>query len=115
VSRGINIDKEKVRFTDFHPTNKRGPLGHALMTACHETLHPMFPMIRKDIEKLSTGIRVKLMDLSDILEETELPVSKDYPVRESLTLRRLSSVKDKEGKLRVIGIFDYWTQAALKP
>lgn len=31
------------------------------------------------------------------------------------TYRKLSIIKDPEGKTRIIAIFDYWTQAALKP
>lgn len=38
-----------------------------------------------------------------------------YPEREAAYLRRLSGIPDKEGKTRVIAIFDYYTQGCLKP
>jgi hypothetical protein len=36
-------------------------------------------------------------------------------VRENLTLRRLGFVKDPEGKVRVVAMYDYWTQTVLRP
>jgi hypothetical protein len=35
--------------------------------------------------------------------------------RRGTSIRRLSEIPDKDGKTRIIAIFDYWSQCSLKP
>jgi len=51
---GINLPRDKVAFSEYHLTSKKGPLGHGLMTSLSEFLHPAFQPIRKAIQGLGS-------------------------------------------------------------
>jgi len=96
---------------------KSGPMGPALESAMYELPHiaPLLPdIIAVGGEKLGAHIRHFFKEwiiggrtyrMVDLLPKTTRPVC----------LRKLSYFADKEGKTRVIGILDYWSQTACKP
>jgi len=100
----------------FHMTTKRGPQGQALLTCLTElTLLPL--ELKASIELLGGS------DLKSIINKLTgshwgLSWAKlwslIFPPR-SNSLRKLSYFSDPEGKVRVIAIFDYWSQTALLP
>lgn len=62
---------------------------------------------------MCSNLRPKIWLIEDVDEEIGLQDLPQEAPREGGSLRRLSVVKDPEGKLRVIAILDYWTQSVL--
>lgn len=99
-------------------TVKNGPVGQALiMSSSEATLLPKWLIHSLNVvagDKLASRLD-DLISSFDILPESASQMwVKVYPLRSNL-LRRLSYFSDKEGKTRVIGLLDYWTQTALRP
>lgn len=100
---------------NLHPTTRMGPNGPALNNATFD----FEPWLARYGYILGSCIH-KYSKLVIYLNEERpwfsfwksnpKPQFKDNPI-----LRRISTVDDKEGKLRVIGIGDYWSQSLLKP
>jgi hypothetical protein len=61
-------------------------------------------------KKLSS-IMLSLQGIYPRLSETSLPINFD----KELKLRKLVAFPDKEGKTRIVGILDYFSQTALRP
>lgn len=123
VMRGLN-DFIRYRSPNFlrsitrswkspHLTNKMGPKGRAILTSIAEI--PYLPKaLYKAIEELGGPqlIRYKRQLQRDFGSGFNIPGVKES--RKGI-LRRLSIIKDTEGKSRVIAIGDYWSQTTLKP
>jgi hypothetical protein len=115
----LGIRRAQVDFTFPHMSTKRGPLGQALMSAPSElTLLPqslLHDLVVIGGRKLFNLIE-SLTDRLDVLQWSSVAIlwSREFPSKKS-SLRRLSFFSDKEGKTRVVGILDYWTQTALLP
>jgi len=112
-----------------HTSTKSGPSGQALLTSLHElTLLPQSLITNIKLlggKSLSEHIDESIEGL-DILEfirpknfkqkyftlawwwRTLFGIQKER-------IRKLSYFPDKEGKTRVIAIFDYWSQTSLRP
>jgi len=90
-------------------STKAGPNGPALMSALKD-LPALEPSYR---EKLFNFVKQvdRMSFLSDILHPSR---QYDNIYNEKLSPRRLRSLDDKEGKVRIIAIPDYWTQATMK-
>jgi len=134
--RLLGIGPITFEWTSFHMTVKSGPVGQALlMSASEATLFPVpdqwrafkkflkgaFPngaLLDNIILLGGSKLASRLTDLIsplDILPKTASQLwSNIYPLA-SKSLRRLSYFSDKEGKTRVIGLLDYWSQTCLKP
>lgn len=126
-------------FKEFHTSLKRGPSGHAL-GACYTDLISFI----KDTEANSVLRSLCILGGSKFCEvigyfldnpqillaraatyllsinkypkkvKTELELEQFYEFA-SPRLRRLSSIADKNGKTRIIALFDYWSQTTLRP
>jgi hypothetical protein len=92
-----------------HTSTKAGPNGPSLMSAL------------KDLPAMELTYRTKLFNL--VGEVDRMSPIRDIlnPQRpyenvsgETLVPRRLRSLEDKEGKMRIIAIADYWTQTVMK-
>lgn len=95
-----------------------GPNGHAMLTA-HLDAKTLSESQIKDLLSMHPGNPGDLDDLSDIRGSYHQPLSlMPRPVEgdkaKPPVTRRLSAIIDKEGKMRVIALFDYWSQLALK-
>jgi len=116
---GILIPTTQIISKGYHMTSKKGIFCHSLWSSLIELRSP-----------LKSGLAIFLrqwpgMEKMDTLQEQINKVSKDlgdfFPemVRKSLKpstcLRRLALVRDPAGKTRIVAIFDYWTQVALRP
>jgi hypothetical protein len=104
---------------DYHLSTKRGPAGQAILTSISEVTL-LSPKLIADISllggsKLAEEI-ISLTDKLDILQWRSISWfwNTIYKLK-SDNLRKLSFFSDKEGKTRVIGIVDYWTQSSLRP
>jgi hypothetical protein len=110
-------------------STKKGPQGQAILTSLSE-LTLLSSQLIEDINllggsKLSTQIRENLESLDILLATSDsLTGNKDLSVAswwaglfplKSKSLRKLSFFSDKEGKTRIIGILDYWSQSCLRP
>lgn len=124
----LGIKPGKVGTFDFpHMTAKKGPMGPALLTSLSELT--FLPLELISYIKLLGGTKLgKMIDENleglDILEfvtlKKELPFSVSewwkrlFPTK-GRSFRKISYFPDKEGKVRVIAIGDYWSQCALRP
>jgi hypothetical protein len=102
-----------VKFRDYHMTSKSGPNGQALITNIAD-----LEQLRKQPELLKSvyivgGERLE-QRVSGLLEQFDF-LKASYPEYPSHRLRKISWLPDKEVKVRVVGILDYFSQAALKP
>jgi len=107
-------EPKKFGWTDLHTTTRMGPNGPAL--SCATTDYSLwFP-------KFGPGLHgfQNYSELFQYFVDSD-SVYPSYPSlvkpsrRDNLLLRRLGTIDDSEGKLRVIGILDYWSQTILKP
>jgi hypothetical protein len=108
-STGISVPRS-VRFKSYHFTTKSGPNGHALWN-CLSDLYCL-PIILLNNILLMGGPKLQshvthLMKMKWLLE-TLLPAK-------GKSFRKLSWFPDKENKVRVIAIGDYWSQTVLFP
>ena len=92
-------------------------MGKALESAIYELPHlgPLYDDIAVvGGPKLAAYIRhfSKVVPVAETLRSilSLLPVTDSEPM-----VRKLAAFGDKEGKTRIVGICDYWTQAACKP
>jgi hypothetical protein len=125
----LQVRKGSVGLWDFpHISTKKGPQGQALLASLSELT--LLSSEQVDYIKLLGGESLsKMIDENleglDILEMIKSPGIYGYfsvarwwrtifPTK-SKNLRKLSYFPDKEGKTRVIAIFDYWSQSALRP
>jgi len=101
-----------LRFKRYHFTSKSGPSGHALWTSLAD-----LSLVIRD-ETLIAAVKLvggpKLSNNIDVLIKVLPILSKVLPVN-GRSLRKLSWFPDKEMKVRVVAIGDYWSQCALKP
>jgi len=107
-----------------HMSTKRGPQGQAILTSLTETT--LLPQqLIEDINLLGgSSLATLIRENLEALDILEIGPSKYNSVAtwwralfppKSTNLRKLSYFPDKEGKTRVIAIFDYWSQSALRP
>jgi len=125
----LQVRKGSVGLWDFpHISTKKGPQGQALLASLSELT--LLSSEQVEYIKLLGGESLsKMIDENleglDILEMIKSPGIYGYfsvarwwrtifPTK-SKNLRKLSYFPDKEGKTRVIAIFDYWSQSALRP
>lgn len=95
-----------------HLTTKSGPNGQAMMGSIHDA-----KLITSEMEH---DLRILGGDaLIDRINSIRLIPSdlwtRVFGWKNNNSIRKLSQVQAPEGKERVVAIFDYWSQAALKP
>lgn len=108
--RRLGVDQISPRWERGHFTTKAGPMGMALVSAGAEA--------RIIPEDLKTSIEILAgKSLVEWLEKvSKIPDLEQFKLKDGQkTIRKLSIVKDPEAKVRIIAIFDYWSQCALKP
>lgn len=105
-------------FKKFHFTTKGGPNGHALFTALLDLI-ALDPITVQAIRIVGGNLLCTHLDLLlkylDRLEKLlpELFVIKRF--EQYVYERTLAFFPDKENKVRVIAIADYWSQTVLRP
>lgn len=105
---------KKLNFKKFKMTVKMGPKGHALWTSYLDLL-TLPESLYRAIGEVG-GPRLQ-EDMSNYL--VFIPYIGEYLKKHlgktRMTFRRLSVIRDKEGKNREIAILDYYSQQALRP
>jgi len=99
-----------LRFKKFHFTSKSGPNGHALWIS----LADLWLIDSEMINHLSIVGGSKLLTYISSLYKVKEFLSLILP-SQGQSLRKITWFPDKEMKIRVIAIGDYWSQVALKP
>jgi len=119
VKRTLGLRRFKAQFQALHTSTKSGPNGQAMLFSIQDYLG--LPSDLKDHIKVLGGPEIeKIFALLDKdwsgtpLTHHWLSLIKMDPKLDPLT-RKLSTFGDKEGKTRVIGILDYWSQTVLRP
>lgn len=106
-------------WSNLHWTTKSGPYGPALWTSLSD-FRNLSPKMKEDIKVIGgptlnaylSSLHEVLGDRLDALADFFNPKGKGKSPR---PLRKLSLVRDKEAKTRIIAILDYWSQTALAP
>lgn len=107
-----------------HITTKRGPMGQALLTCLNElTLlpHDLIESINllggSSLSEFITSNTEKLdiLSLTGTFGSSVAEWWKNLFATNKNTFRKLSYFSDKEDKVRVIALLDYWSQSALRP
>jgi len=103
---------QKPIWESVHLSTKAGPNGQAMMGAMSD-LHLLSPRMLELIEYLSDG---KVNHLIERLRLFSLDLfNNHFGIKPKGIISKLSVVKDKEAKARIIAILDYWTQTTLRP
>jgi hypothetical protein len=109
-----------VRFKSYHKTTKTGPNGQALFHSIDDLflLYKEHPKVLKDIlflggNKLQFYVINILHYITPILGY--ISCSPMYSCNNVTCIRRISSFPEKEGKTRIVAIFDYFSQTSLRP
>jgi len=110
----LGVRSSKLDFKKFKMTVKEGPKGHALWTSYLDLLS--LPEGLRTSIGIVGGKRLQ-EDMSNYL--AFIPYTSKYFEKHlgetRMSLRRLSVLRDKEGKNREIAILDYYSQQALRP
>lgn len=100
-------------------SSKSGPHGHALWTSLID-LRSMSEQLIEDLCLLGGAeFTVKITTLREAVLTNnvppQIPLENKVTQKSGLWPRKLSHFPDKEDKVRVIGILDYFSQSVLRP
>jgi len=97
---------------DLHLSTKAGPNGQAMMGAMSDLSY----LTDQNIQDLGILTGNKINHLIDNLKTFSLDsFNKHFGITPKGILSKLSVIKDKEAKSRIIAILDYWSQSSLRP
>lgn len=119
VMRSIKLKRTKYTFDSMHNSTKSGPNGQAMLFAIHDLIS-LPSELRTQIEDLG-GQYIKNIFAKLFKTWNGIPAYQHWldlmelPITCNGQFRRIYSFGDKEGKTRVIGIMDYWSQTVLRP
>jgi hypothetical protein len=110
----IPLNQTQPSWTEFHPSTKKGPNGQAILTSVNDA-HALkeHPQLYQDI--LTLGNSPVLRKVIEFNQRLPLDEWSKISGNARIQIRKLSAVLDPEAKTRIIAIFDYWSQAVLKP
>lgn len=91
-----------------------GPNGHSLNTALVDAKYIPSSMA-KTLSVMSPKIGNLVLRLADTFVYSFFDRMFPGRMTDKSSVRRLSAFPDKEGKMRVVGILDYYSQMTLKP
>jgi len=111
--RPSSVVPSALNFRRFHMTTKAGPNGHALLYGLTD-LYGMPESLRASICNIGGPKLTKIIDRLVHPGAKEL-LSRIAPLKKGFCLRRLASFPDKEMKVRIVAILDYFSQTALIP
>jgi hypothetical protein len=106
------VGETDIEDPSFYIRSSTGPSGPAMASVVKEA---------KDMQPdLYDLVSYFLTDITkEVLDKCREPNVTNHPNLEKLcsnsSMRKITVVEDKEGKDRVIAIFDYWSQLCLKP
>lgn len=108
VMKSFGLISQKIPLWNAcHLSVKKGPSGIPAMLSSLKELSA----IAKDDQFLDDLLTLGGQKFSVYL----MPLLGALKSYDNITLRKLSVIPDKEGKSRIIGLLDYWSQTVLKP
>lgn len=93
-------------------TTKAGPNGHALHHAIEDLINLPDCLLKDLITLGGDTFASKIQNLKDCLKHKMIPGL--FPQSEGKLIRKLNYFPDREDKVRVVAIFDYFSQTVLK-
>lgn len=105
-----NIKSSRVIWKRFHMTSKAGPNGQALWSC----LQDLYCLPQSLVEAIKVVGGSEISHHIDVLMQLKNQLAKVLPTK-GVCFRKLTHFPDKEYKVRVIAILDYWSQTVLKP
>lgn len=111
---------KRLEFSQYHFTTNGGPNGHALLTS----LLGLYALPRNVVEAIRVLGGAKMRERLDLLLQfreilsnllPEFFFSKKVMNRGSVVTREVTYFPDKEYKVRVIAMGDYFSQTVLRP
>jgi len=113
VITDLNLQLERPQWTACHLSTKAGPNAQAMVGSIVD-LHLLPDALIESLGELGGPLLLERIQLLKRNYEL-LPWIEKFKIRNKSLIRKLSIVHDREAKERVIAIFDYWSQTALKP
>lgn len=112
----LGCSKMNPKFKDYHLSSKKGPIGQALKSSGWELFNLPANLV-KSIEILGGKMISQELDslLSAPFGVPFLAIFDETYKDKEFRFRKLSVLEDMEGKTRIVGMFDYWSQTVLKP
>jgi len=102
---------KRCQWSSYHLTSKSGPNGHALLNS----LSDLYSLPSELIESIKqVGGKVLAGHIDYLLSIKSQLGGLSFPTKEG-KYRKIVSFPDKELKVRVVAILDYWSQTVLKP
>lgn len=113
VITDLNLHLEKPQWTKCHLSTKAGPNAQAMVGSMVDIHHLPDTLVKA----LAVIGGPRLLSRIRLLRENYhlKPWMEKFKIRDMSLIRKLSIIHDREGKERIIAIFDYWSQTALKP
>jgi len=108
VMKSFKLLSQRVpSWTACHLSVRNGPSGKPAMTTCLQELGK----IKNDSQFLEDLLKLGGTKFNTYIQ----PLLERVKSYDKLSLRKISAIEDREGKTRLIGIIDYWSQTVLKP
>jgi len=96
---------------EFYIRTSVGPCGPAMTSIIQEA-----KSLPNDLyEIIVNGLPPDMVEVLDQCRKEECYSIQSFQQKDINSIRKITVVEDKEGKNRVIAIFDYWSQLVLKP
>jgi len=100
------------KWDKYHLTTKSGPNGLAMISS----LVDLSLLSERQIDLIKIVAGSDLVSKIEHLKSVSVPKWIElFGLKPKWVLSKLSLIYDKEAKVRVVGILDYWTQTALRP
>lgn len=113
VITDLNLKLDRPQWTTSHLSTKAGPNAQAMVGSITDLFHLPESLVEalSVVGGPSLQVRINLLRGNFSLSSW----NERFKIKDKSLIRKLSIVHDREGKERVIAIFDYWSQTALKP
>lgn len=112
-SRARDVPKS-LRFKKYHFTTKSGPNGHALWSSLRDLLALPESLVESIVTVGGDVIKSRIASLKEaVIKIPELGLLLD--LRPGTRFRRITYFPDKENKMRVVAVGDYFSQTVLRP
>jgi len=116
VSRHINSEfntQEIIESSSFKVRSSCGPNGPGMTSVIDDAKNIPESLYKSIARVVNDDVRGLLKRIRN--EDTPNHPELNILLNQNKSIRRVTVVEDKENKSRVIAIFDYWSQLALRP
>lgn len=113
VITDLNLKLERPQWSSCHLSTKAGPNAQAMVGSMVDLHH----LPDELVSALGVVGGPSLLERINLLRKNYnlAPWIEKFSIKDKSLIRKLSIIHDREAKERIIAIFDYWSQTALKP